>query len=114
MNAEKELGKKIKKLRKEHGYTQEQLAELVDIDNKHLSKIENGVHLPAYKTIKRLSEVLNFNLQDMESLTSDKDLINRDPLYYKALKILNSAKTKREINNYFRVLKLASELMNKE
>ena len=40
MNAEKELVKRIKKLRKGMGYTQAQLAELVDIDDKHLSKIE--------------------------------------------------------------------------
>ena len=111
MNAEKELGKKIKQLRKSMGYTQEQLAELVDIDDKHLSKSENGVHLPTYKTIKKLSEVLQFNLQDMDTVSSKEHLINQSPVYYKAMKILNSAKSEKELRNYYHTLKLAYRLM---
>ena len=114
MNTEKELGKKIKKLRKAMGYTQEQLAELVDIDDKHLSKIENGVHLPTYKTIKKLSEVLQFNLQDMDTVSTDDHLINRSTTYYKVMKLLNSARTEEELINYYDVLKLATRLMNKK
>ena len=114
MNAEKELGKKIKKLRKAMGYTQEQLAELVDIDDKHLSKIENGVHLPTYKTIKKLSEVLQFNLQDMDTVSAKEHLINHSPIYYKVMKILNSAKTEEELVNYYDILKIATRLMNKK
>lgn len=52
MNRENILGQKIKELRKSKGLTQEQLAEYAHIDNKHLSKIENGLHLPTYKTLK--------------------------------------------------------------
>ena len=48
-----ELGAKIKKLRKSMGWTQEQLAEITGIDNKHLSRIENGYHLPNYNIIKK-------------------------------------------------------------
>ena len=113
MNTEKKLGEKIKELRKSMGYTQEKLAELVDIDDKHLSKIENGIHLPTYKTIKKLSEILQFNLQDIDTLSSDNHLINKSQTYYKALKILNSANTEIELKNYYDVLKLASKLMNK-
>ena len=113
MNAEKELGKKIKKLRKAMGYTQEQLAELVDIDDKHLSKIENGIHLPTYKTIKKLSEVLNFNLQDMDTVSAKEHLLNQHPIYYKAVRILNTAKTELELINYYDALKLAYKLMGK-
>ena len=112
MVAEKELGKKIKKLRKAMGYTQEKLAELVDIDDKHLSKIENGVHLPTYKTIKKLSEVLQFNLQDMDIVSTEEHLLNQSPTYYKAMKILNSANNEKERANYYDVLRLASRLMN--
>lgn len=46
MNAENKLGKKIRELRKSKGFIQQYPAELADIDDKHLSKIENGVHLP--------------------------------------------------------------------
>ena len=114
MNAENELGKKIRELRRAMGYTQEQLAELVDIDDKHLSKIENGVHLPTYKTIKKLSEILQFNLQDMDTVSTDEHLINHSTTYYKVMKIINSAKTEEELINYYDVLKLATKLMNRK
>ncbi len=111
MNIENKLGEKIKELRKSKGFTQEKLAELANIDDKHLSKIENGVHLPTYKTLKKLSEILNFNLQDMD--TVNKATVINNPLYNKALKILNTAKTEKELSNYYETLKLANRLMNK-
>ena len=56
MNENKEkLGIKIKQLRKSMGWTQEQLAEKIGIDNKHLSRIEKGYHMPNYKIIKKLA-----------------------------------------------------------
>lgn len=38
-----DLGDKIRQIRKSKGLTQEKLAELIDIDNKHLSRIENVI-----------------------------------------------------------------------
>lgn len=113
MNIENKLGKKIKELRKSKGFTQEKLAELANIDAKHLSKIENGVHKPSYDTLKKLSDILNFNLQDIDRETQTENVITQSPLYTKALKILNSAKSEKELQNYYDVLKLASRLMNK-
>lgn len=111
MNAENKLGNKIRELRKSFGYTQQYLAELADIDDKHLSKIENGIHLPAYKTLKKLSEVLCFNLQDMDNI-SNKESITNNLVYQKSLKILNTAKNDIELQNYYEMLKLAQKLMN--
>ncbi len=52
------LGRKIKELRKQRGYTQEKLAELADIDYKYLQRIE-GKTPPALKvdTIEKLAKV---------------------------------------------------------
>ncbi len=58
MSKDSKLGKKIKELRKSKGLTQEKLVELANIDNKHLSKIENGIHLPTYKTLKNYPKYL--------------------------------------------------------
>ena len=112
MNAENKLGNKIKELRKSMGFTQQYLAELADIDDKHLSKIENGIHLPNYKTLKKLSEILCFNLQDMDNAAS-KNSITYNPIYQKALRVLNTASNNNELQNYYDVLKLAHRLMNK-
>ena len=53
MNLE-ELGKKIKQLRKERGYTQEEFALLIGISRATLSKIENG-------TFAKVSVVVLYN-----------------------------------------------------
>lgn len=111
MNAENKLGKKIRELRKSFGYTQQQLAEFADIDDKHLSKIENGIHLPTYITLKKLSEVLCFNLQDMDNISKKETLAN-NPIFQKSLKILGTAKNDAELQNYYETLKLAQKLMH--
>jgi transcriptional regulator with XRE-family HTH domain len=36
------IGKRIKKSREENGFTQEQLAEFLDVSNAYISKIERG------------------------------------------------------------------------
>lgn len=53
------LGKRIKDLRKECGYTQEKLAEAAGIDYKYLQRIE-GKNPPAIKidTIEKLAKAL--------------------------------------------------------
>lgn len=112
MDIENKIGKKIKELRKSMCYTQERLAELADIDGKHLSKIENGVHFPTYQTLKKLSEVLNFNLQDLDSIPSKEQLPSQNPIYQKSLKYLNSAKTDKELMNYYNALRFTNKLMN--
>ena len=42
MNIKKQLGSKIKRLRQKRGFTQEQLAEKLDIATRTLCGIENG------------------------------------------------------------------------
>ncbi len=53
------LGKKIKELRKQYGYTQERLSEAANIDYKYIQRIE-GKNPPAVKidTIEKISKAL--------------------------------------------------------
>jgi len=107
MNNKNSLGNKIRKLRKTLGLTQEQLAEKVGIDDKHLSKIENGLHLPTYKTIEKLSlalktDLINFDIQPCKAESPN-------PIYLKALKILKTAKNDKEQEYFLEVLKLAQK-----
>lgn len=53
------LGERIKELRKNRGMTQEQLAELVDIEQKHVSRIELGKNAPTIDRLERIAEVLD-------------------------------------------------------
>lgn len=58
------FGKKIKEYRKKHSYTQAQLAELVNVDDKHISCIESGKNFPSPDLIERLSVALNVEPKD--------------------------------------------------
>ncbi len=81
MNTIKELfGRKIKECRKKLGLTQAELAEKVNVDNKHISCIESGKNFPSADLIERLAFALNrepkdlfefYYLQDASNLKSD-------------------------------------------
>lgn len=58
------LGNRIREIRKAKGLTQEQLAELVDIEQKHVSRIELGKNAPTVDRLDQLSKVLNVPLRD--------------------------------------------------
>lgn len=53
-----ESAKRIKKLRKAHGYTQEVLAEMIGISCRTYQGIESGRHSTSIETLVVLSEVL--------------------------------------------------------
>lgn len=58
------LGERIREIRKAHGFSQEQLAVLVDIEQKHVSCIERGKNAPTIDRLQKIAEVLNVPVKD--------------------------------------------------
>lgn len=54
-----EMGKRIAARRKSLGLTQNQLAEILDISNNHLSSIETGKQSPSFEKFIKLCEALD-------------------------------------------------------
>lgn len=54
----KEIGKRIMRVRKEHGYTQEELSELIGFSKNHLSGIECGKYTATTPFLFKLCSVL--------------------------------------------------------
>lgn len=52
------LGKRVRELRKERGYSQERLAELADIHENHVRRIEGGTANPSYLVLVKLANAL--------------------------------------------------------
>lgn len=52
------IGIRIMQKRKEKGYTQEELAELLGISNGHLSCVERGCYLPTTQNLFKLCDIL--------------------------------------------------------
>ncbi len=61
-NLNEEIGKRISKLRKEHHFTQEQLAEKLDISIKHCSCVERGVAALSLERLIDLCGIFDTNL----------------------------------------------------
>jgi len=65
MSFDKELiGQKFKKYRKLAKLSQEQLAEKVDLAEKHYGRLERGLSLPALDTFFKITKVLNIPLSE--------------------------------------------------
>ena len=61
------IGKFIQKKRKEKGITQAELAEILNITDRAISKWENGICMPDVSTIEELCKILNITINDLFS-----------------------------------------------
>lgn len=52
-------------LRKNRKLSQEQLSEKINIDSKHLSRIEVGKSYPSLDTLENISKALNMEMKDL-------------------------------------------------
>ncbi len=92
------LGKKIKKLRIINGYTQEELAEKIDISQRALSGIETGKNFLTAETLDKLVQVLNIKYSELfciDHYYDTKVLIN--DLNAKIISLKNCPEKLREI-----------------
>ena len=73
------LGERIKELRKTRKLSQDKLSEQVDIDPKHLSRIEVGSSYPSLNTLEKIAIALNIEIKEFfefKHLSGRKELIN--------------------------------------
>lgn len=59
------IGRRVQKRRKELGYTQEELAEKLNISRTHMGHIEQGRKSPSLKLMEKLARALKINLSDL-------------------------------------------------
>ena len=67
MEKKQALGLRIKEFRERQKMTQDKLAEMVGVDPKHLSRIENGRNYPSIETLERIVNSLNVTFEDIFS-----------------------------------------------
>ncbi len=101
------FGKKLKHYRKIKGLTQEKLAELAGVNEKHISKLELGTYKPTYATLEKIYKALDLNIED-EGIELKNVSVNDNPFYIKSLQILSSA-DEQEIEFYYTLLKTAQK-----
>jgi len=65
MNTKKLLGQRIKEIRKSKKITQEQLAEMINVEPTTISNMECGRNYPNLATLEKALKVLNSNFQEV-------------------------------------------------
>lgn len=112
-----ELSEKIKKLRKQYGLSQQQLADKIDAHVTHISRIETDKYKPSVDFLKKMADVfevtidylIDQNLDDFQEVRiEDKTLAERirlvDTLDEKdkaaLLQIINTMLTKKRMKDF--------------
>lgn len=110
---EVELGKKIRELRKQKGYTQAELAELVDLSNNFIGYLERGKQLPSLKTLEKIAQALDITIGYLfysieNTLHKPIKLTKKDQIISKLSKHLKSLNIK-DITLILRLIKRISK-----
>lgn len=63
-----QVGETLKKWRKEHGLSQEQLCEELGISRTHYSKIENNILKPTTSYLERICDFYGYRLSDLKNV----------------------------------------------
>ena len=104
----KNLGLRIKELRERNKYTQQTLAELIDMETSNLSKIERGIQMPKEESLEKIINVLNITekeLFDFEHIKPKEQLIEN---------IISLVKNSsfEELQTYYKMINSIKELVN--
>jgi transcriptional regulator with XRE-family HTH domain len=60
-----EFGKRLRKLRREKGYSQEKLAEIASLHRNYIGMIERGERNVTLLKIKKIARALNIEIKDL-------------------------------------------------
>lgn len=60
----KKFGKRLRALRRQAGFTQEQLAEAARISVDFLSMVERGINAPSFDNLEKLAKALGVSIRD--------------------------------------------------
>ena len=58
------LGARIREFRKAENLTQEQLAEIIGVEPRHMSRMEGGYSYPTIDRLEKIAEALNVPLKE--------------------------------------------------
>ena len=96
------FGKRVRELRKSRGLTQEQIAELINIEPPNVSKMENGMHFPQPDKIEKIAKALNveiYDLFDFEHHNDRIELLNKISIFLKEADLNDIELVYKFINN---------------
>jgi len=85
------FGTRLKELREEQGLTQENLAEMMDVEYQTINRIENGVYFTSYTNLEKLAKIFKVSINELFNYSHKK----KKPLL---IKEINDFLKKSELN----------------
>ena len=79
-----DFGNTLKELRKERGYTQKRLAEILNVSETTISKYESNIVVPPFETVRTIAAWFNISIDS---------LAGNEPPHYVSLYGLNDKQT---------------------
>jgi len=102
----REVGQRVAHARRDRGWSQEQLAEAIDIQPTTLSRLETGDRAISLSTLNRMAEAIGVGLGDLLDVDRDLPAIEHSPEHAELLRGFEKLpKSRKEL-----VLKLVAEL----
>ena len=80
------FGKRIKELREKNHYTQEKLAEILNLDYQTISRIETGSYFTSYENLEKFAKAFHVEIKDLFDTKHLEDTINLEKEITKILK----------------------------
>lgn len=75
----KEFAERLKKLRKEQAYTQQQLASLLGVSKSAISMYENGEREPEISMIQKIATILNVDIEELVGTATPDQTLSLSP-----------------------------------
>lgn len=100
MSLKKFFGKRLKEIRKQKKVTQFQLAELANIDEKHVSNIERGGNFPRAELLEKFAEILGVEVYEFFQVDHFK---TKQELIDSIIQKLNNS-TEKEIRKFYKFI----------
>ena len=101
------LGKKVKRLRKLRGYTQEKFADMIDITPRNLNRIEAGENFVTSETLDKILTNLNVSadiLFSYEYLKEEKEILSE---IYEYIDIIKT--NPKQLEKAYRILRIIAK-----
>ncbi len=99
MGLKQEFSKKLKELRKQRKLTQEQLAEIVHVDFRHISYLETARSFPSCDLLERLCKALNVSFCELFDFNKE---ISREELITNLTELMNRLDNKK-LNSLYKI-----------
>lgn len=81
-----DIGIKIRNIREDMDYTQEQMAALIPMNQSNYSKIERNVQDPSVFQLKRIAEILSIDLNELFELKESSNMYSKDLIFARKVK----------------------------